>query len=176
MLRCVPGPAACARKRGLHTQVLRCLSALLDSGPQGSEPRCPQCRAFRPEGVRPNWQLVALVDSVQRLLLAKGTKGDAGLCVRHGQELSLFCSLDRHALCGACAAGEEHRGHSMVALQEAAEEHRVRSRGHRVGLDRREWQETQDRAEQGTGQHNEGPGRTGQGRRDPPERGWEAHG
>ncbi|XP_063101305.1 E3 ubiquitin-protein ligase TRIM58 isoform X2 [Cavia porcellus] len=110
-----------------HSFCAACVRTLLDSQPQGPEPRCPQCRtAFRPEGVRPNRQLAALVDSVQRLLLAKDTERDAGLCVRHGQELSLFCSLDRHALCGACAAGEEHRGHSMVALQEAVEEHRVK--------------------------------------------------
>ncbi|XP_004648584.1 E3 ubiquitin-protein ligase TRIM58 [Octodon degus] len=112
-----------------HSFCAACVHALLDA-PGRSEAPCPQCRAaFRPEGVRPNRQLAALVDGVRRLVLAEGSAEDAGVverCALHGQELALFCLQDGHALCRACAAGEEHRGHRTAELQEAVEEHRVK--------------------------------------------------
>ncbi|KAM6148420.1 E3 ubiquitin-protein ligase TRIM58 [Erethizon dorsatum] len=114
-----------------HSFCAACVRALLNSWPGRPEraPPCPQCRAaVRPEGVRPNRQLAALVDGVRRLALAEGAAGDAegARCARHGQELALFCRLDGRALCRACAAEDEHRGHRTTALRDAAEEHRVK--------------------------------------------------
>ncbi|XP_013365590.1 PREDICTED: E3 ubiquitin-protein ligase TRIM58 isoform X2 [Chinchilla lanigera] len=109
-----------------HSFCAACVHALLDAPGRPDAP-CPQCRAsVRPEGVRPNRQLAALVDGVRRLALAEGDAGGAERCALHGQELALFCSQDGRVLCAACAAGDEHRGHRTTALREAAEEHRVK--------------------------------------------------
>ncbi|XP_012920779.1 E3 ubiquitin-protein ligase TRIM58 isoform X1 [Heterocephalus glaber] len=114
-----------------HSFCAACVRALLDAQPRSPAraPRCPQCRAdVRPEGVRPNRQLAALVDGVRRLALAEGAAGDAegARCALHGQEVALFCPQDGRVLCRVCAAGDEHQGHHPTGLREAMEEHRVK--------------------------------------------------
>ncbi|XP_036306308.1 E3 ubiquitin-protein ligase TRIM58 isoform X1 [Pipistrellus kuhlii] len=110
-----------------HSFCLRCISEFCDraAGAQGGVFACPQCRGpFRREGFRPNRQLASLVDGLRQLGPGAGPAGPQ--CARHGQELGLFCEEDQAALCAACAAGPEHRGHRAAPLQEAAQRHQAK--------------------------------------------------
>ncbi|XP_036170075.1 E3 ubiquitin-protein ligase TRIM58 isoform X3 [Myotis myotis] len=110
-----------------HSFCLRCISEFCDraAGEQGGLFPCPQCRGpFRREGFRPNRQLASLVDGLRQL--GPGASPAGPQCARHGQELSLFCEEDQAALCWACDAGPEHRGHRTAPLQEAAQRHQVK--------------------------------------------------
>lgn len=109
-----------------HSFCLRCISEFCDraDGERGGLFACPQCRGpFRREGFRPNRQLASLVDGLRQL--GPGASPAGPQCARHGQELSLFCEEDQAALCWACDAGPEHRGHRTAPLQEAAQRHQV---------------------------------------------------
>uniref|UniRef100_A0A4W3GMG5 RING-type E3 ubiquitin transferase n=1 Tax=Callorhinchus milii TaxID=7868 RepID=A0A4W3GMG5_CALMI len=42
-------------------------------------------------------------------------------CEKHREELKLFCESDKKLLCVVCSHGQEHRGHSFLPIEEAAD-------------------------------------------------------
>ncbi|XP_075771935.1 zinc finger protein RFP-like isoform X2 [Pelodiscus sinensis] len=93
-----------------------------------SEPKfsCPQCReTILQRHLRPNDQLGNLVELVKRLRLPVGPapEGQPG-CERHQESLKLFCQEDQVPICVVCDRSREHRAHTVVPIEEAAQEYK----------------------------------------------------
>ncbi|XP_075768876.1 zinc finger protein RFP-like isoform X4 [Pelodiscus sinensis] len=91
-----------------------------------SEPNfsCPQCReTILQRHLRPNYQLGNLVELVKRLRLPAGPapEGQPG-CERHQKALKLFCQEDQAPICVVCDRSRAHRAHTVVPIEEAAQE------------------------------------------------------
>ncbi|XP_066469216.1 tripartite motif-containing protein 10-like [Tiliqua scincoides] len=84
---------------------------------------CPLCKAKIKKGnFRPNFSLANIVEKIKLLLLNPG-KGD--LCVKHMEKLHLFCKEDKKFVCLFCERSPEHRSHTILLLEEAAEEYKL---------------------------------------------------
>ncbi|XP_050777202.1 zinc finger protein RFP-like isoform X2 [Gopherus flavomarginatus] len=89
---------------------------------------CPQCsETVQQRNLRPNRQLANIVEIAKRLSLqaAKGTGGD-GVCEEHQETLKLFCEEDQSPICVICRESRAHRAHTVVPIQEAAQEYKER--------------------------------------------------
>uniref|UniRef100_A0A452GZC0 Zinc finger protein RFP-like n=1 Tax=Gopherus agassizii TaxID=38772 RepID=A0A452GZC0_9SAUR len=87
---------------------------------------CPQCReTVQQRNLRPNRQLANVVEIVKRLSLqaAKGAGGD-GVCGEHQEALKLFCEEDQSPICVICRESRAHCAHTVVPIQEAAQEYK----------------------------------------------------
>ncbi|KAM9120041.1 zinc finger protein RFP-like [Pangshura tecta] len=93
---------------------------------------CPQCRETVQQGnLRPNRQLANILELVKQLSLqaAKGAGGD-GVCGDHQEALKLFCEEDQTPICVVCDRSRAHRVHTVVPIQEAAQEYKERIQAH----------------------------------------------
>uniref|UniRef100_A0A452I098 Uncharacterized protein n=1 Tax=Gopherus agassizii TaxID=38772 RepID=A0A452I098_9SAUR len=87
---------------------------------------CPQCReTVQQRNLRPNRQLANVIEIAKQLSLqaAKGT-GEDGVCGKHQEALKLFCEEDQTPICVICRESRAHRTHTVVPIQEAAQEHK----------------------------------------------------
>nr|XP_032645704.1 zinc finger protein RFP-like [Chelonoidis abingdonii] len=87
---------------------------------------CPQCReTVLQRNLRPNRQLANMVKIAKRLSLqaAKG-RGADGVCEEHLEALKLFCEEDQTPICVICRDSRAHRTHTVVPIQEAAQEYK----------------------------------------------------
>lgn len=100
----------------------------------GGRPVCPLCKKpFRKENIRPVWQLASLVENIERLQVDKDRQpgdvareqADGRLCERHREKLHYYCQDDGKLLCVMCRESREHRPHSAVLVEKAAQPHRV---------------------------------------------------
>lgn len=100
----------------------------------GARPACPLCKKpFQKENIRPVWQLASLVENIERLKVDKGRQlgdaareqQDARLCERHREKLHYYCEDDGQLLCVLCRESREHKPHTAVLLEKAAQPHRV---------------------------------------------------
>lgn len=100
----------------------------------GGRPVCPLCKKpFRKESIRPVWQLASLVENIERLQVDKDRQpgegareqADSRLCERHREKLHYYCQDDGKLLCVMCRESREHRPHSAVLVEKAAQPHRV---------------------------------------------------
>ncbi|XP_065271860.1 zinc finger protein RFP-like [Emys orbicularis] len=93
---------------------------------------CPQCREIvQQRNLRPNRQLANVVEIAKRLSLqaTKGTGGD-GVCGEHQEALKLFCEEDETPICVICRESRAHRAHTVVPIQEAAQEYKENIQAH----------------------------------------------
>ncbi|XP_044837297.1 zinc finger protein RFP-like [Mauremys mutica] len=93
---------------------------------------CPQCReTVQQRNLRPNRQLANVVEIAKRLSLqaAKGAGGDR-VCERHQEALKLFCEEDQTPICVVCDRSRVHRAHTVVPIEEAAQEYKERIQAH----------------------------------------------
>lgn len=112
-----------------------CRSCTTDVRPvSGGRPVCPLCKKpFKKENIRPVWQLASLVENIERLKVDKGRQPgevareqqDAKLCERHQEKLHYYCEDDGKLLCVMCRESREHRPHTAVLVEKAAQPHRV---------------------------------------------------
>ncbi|KAM7145551.1 zinc finger protein RFP-like isoform 2-T2 [Macrochelys suwanniensis] len=87
---------------------------------------CPQCReTVQQRNLRPNRQLGNIVEIAKRLSLqaAKGA-GGGGVCGEHLEALKLFCEEDQTPICVVCDRSQAHRAHTVVPVEEAAQEYK----------------------------------------------------
>ncbi|XP_037769206.1 E3 ubiquitin-protein ligase TRIM39 isoform X1 [Chelonia mydas] len=105
---------------------------------QGSDANfsCPQCREIlQHRNFRPNRQLANVVELAKQLRLqaAKGVEGER-VCEIHGEELKLFCEEDQTPICLVCDRSKEHRAHTVVPIEEAAQEYKKKIQTHLMSL------------------------------------------
>uniref|UniRef100_A0A8C3HMH8 RING-type E3 ubiquitin transferase n=1 Tax=Chrysemys picta bellii TaxID=8478 RepID=A0A8C3HMH8_CHRPI len=73
---------------------------------------CPVCRSQILTGnLRPNWQLGNLVEKMKHV----------AVCARHKKTLDLFCEEDGEAVCVVCERSPQHRSHTVLLIEEAAQ-------------------------------------------------------
>ncbi|CAM4653577.1 unnamed protein product [Lepidochelys olivacea] len=93
---------------------------------------CPQCReTVQQRNLRPNRQLANVVEIAKRLSFqaAKGA-GGGGVCGEHQETLKLFCEEDQTPICVVCDRSRAHRAHTVVPIQEAAQEYKEKIQAH----------------------------------------------
>ncbi|XP_043352780.1 zinc finger protein RFP-like isoform X1 [Dermochelys coriacea] len=96
---------------------------------------CPQCReTVQQENLRSNRQLANMVEITNRLSLqankaVKGAEGD-GVCGEHQEALKLFCKEDETSICLVCQLSWAHRAHTVVPIEEAAQEYKEKLQAH----------------------------------------------
>ncbi|XP_078422523.1 uncharacterized protein LOC144695521 [Cetorhinus maximus] len=83
---------------------------------------CPQCRTeFSQKNVRPNHFVSNIVENVRKLNLDVRESGADLHCAEHDEKLKLFCKDDQRAICVVCATSQDHKGHAISPVKEAAE-------------------------------------------------------
>uniref|UniRef100_A0A8C8S2G7 Uncharacterized protein n=1 Tax=Pelusios castaneus TaxID=367368 RepID=A0A8C8S2G7_9SAUR len=89
---------------------------------------CPQCRqTYSQRNFKPNRQLRTIVEAVSRLRCRSEREAvTEGLCEKHREPLKLFCREDKIPICVVCDRSKEHRDHTVIPAEEAAEEFKVR--------------------------------------------------
>lgn len=88
---------------------------------------CPQCRELcQQKDFRPNRQLANMSEIISQFI-SRGTKGleEDGFCEKHREALKLYCKDDQVTICVVCDRSREHRPHSVVPVEEAAQEYKV---------------------------------------------------
>ncbi|KAL8213084.1 UNVERIFIED_CONTAM: hypothetical protein K2H54_060674 [Gekko kuhli] len=102
-----------------HNFCLGCIADFCEKWEEYGLPKCPICRShIRKENFRPNWQLVNIVAQLRFLSLKEK------LCEKHQGKLQLFCKADEQLVCRMCKSSPEHQQHSVVPLEEAAQEYK----------------------------------------------------
>ncbi|CAM4539123.1 unnamed protein product [Lepidochelys kempii] len=87
---------------------------------------CPQCReSALQRDLRPHGQLGNLAELVKCLRLQAGPEPEGQrVGDRHQEALKLSCEEDQTPLCLVCDRSWAHRTHTVVPMEEAAQEHR----------------------------------------------------
>ncbi|XP_073167850.1 zinc finger protein RFP-like isoform X2 [Lepidochelys kempii] len=101
---------------------------------QGSDTdfSCPQCReTVQQRNLKLNRQLANVLEIVKQLNLhkAKGAGRD-GVCEEHKEPLKLFCEEDQTLICVVCDRSQAHRAHTVVLIEEAAQEYKKKFQTH----------------------------------------------
>ncbi|XP_039369632.1 E3 ubiquitin-protein ligase TRIM39-like isoform X2 [Mauremys reevesii] len=93
---------------------------------------CPQCRAgFLQTTFRPNKQLANIVEGIEQLALQPDKEPKEKLCEKHGKKLRLFCEDDGEAICLVCDKSRVHRSHTVIPIEEAAQDYKDKVRAQR---------------------------------------------
>ncbi|XP_044850380.1 E3 ubiquitin-protein ligase TRIM39-like isoform X2 [Mauremys mutica] len=93
---------------------------------------CPQCRAgFLQTTFRPNKQLANIVEGIEQLALQPDKEPKEKLCEKHGKKLRLFCEDDGEAICLVCDKSRVHRSHTVIPIEEAAQDYKDKVRARR---------------------------------------------
>ncbi|XP_044839037.1 E3 ubiquitin-protein ligase TRIM39-like [Mauremys mutica] len=92
---------------------------------------CPQCREAVQQGnLRPNRRLASVVEIAKRLSLqAAKEAGEERVCRKHQETLKLFCEEDQTPICVVCDRSRAHRAHTVVPIEEAAQEYEEKLQG-----------------------------------------------
>ncbi|XP_020376605.2 zinc-binding protein A33-like isoform X2 [Rhincodon typus] len=80
---------------------------------------CPECRGvFTERSLGINWALAKLAEGARKLKLDSKEKV---ICVKHQEDLKLFCENDKKLICLICRDSREHREHRFRPINEAVE-------------------------------------------------------
>ncbi|XP_035753323.1 zinc finger protein RFP-like [Egretta garzetta] len=98
---------------------------------------CPQCRqAASRKSFRPSRELANIAEIARQLSLQAGGGGGGGgrgggpnLCGQHREALKLFCKEDQQPICVVCDRSQAHRFHTVVPVEEAAQEYKEEIQG-----------------------------------------------
>ncbi|XP_032903311.1 zinc-binding protein A33-like [Amblyraja radiata] len=100
-----------------HNFCRSCITQSWDSERRNS---CPECReVFTDRTLRVNRALAKLSEKARALSLNLKEKESKLHCEEHQEELKLFCETDKKLICAICAAGQEHKTHSFMPVDEA---------------------------------------------------------
>lgn len=103
-----------------HNFCWGCITDYCEKWEENGLLKCPICRAhIQKDNFRPNWNLVHRVAEFKFLSLKEK------LCEKHQEKLQLFCKADERLVCLMCECSPEHKQHSVVPLEEAAQEYKV---------------------------------------------------
>ncbi|XP_060094712.1 zinc finger protein RFP-like [Heteronotia binoei] len=113
-----------------HNFCLSCISDFCEKWEEYGLLKCPICRAhIQKENFQPNWPLVNIVTQLKFLSLKEK------LCEKHQERLQLFCKTDELLVCQMCERSPEHKQHSVVLLEEAAEEYKEKIKAQMKSLE-----------------------------------------
>nr|XP_025035504.1 E3 ubiquitin-protein ligase TRIM41-like isoform X2 [Pelodiscus sinensis] len=113
-----------------HNFCRACLTRHCEQQGAKTPPACPQCRApFQKGQFNPNTQLSNIVLKLQQLGPQPGAGRTEGLCERHQERLKLFCQEDGAAICLVCEKSRDHKSHTVVPVEEAAQEYKEKLQG-----------------------------------------------
>nr|XP_016847317.1 PREDICTED: E3 ubiquitin-protein ligase TRIM39 isoform X3 [Anolis carolinensis] len=102
---------------------------------------CPQCRKeVLQSNIRPNRLLANFVEITKKLSL-QGLKREEGrerVCGKHQEPLKLFCKEDDVSICVVCDRSKEHRNHTVIPIEEAAQDFKVLMGIHQDVLEKEE--------------------------------------
>ncbi|XP_044840029.1 E3 ubiquitin-protein ligase TRIM11-like [Mauremys mutica] len=94
--------------------------------------RCPECReTFSQRNFKANRQLRNIVEASRKLTLELTKEPEVGtVCGKHQRALDVFCQEDQTPICLVCHLSRDHRDHTVVPIEEAAEDYKdqIRSR------------------------------------------------
>ena len=100
-----------------------CQECISEVGKDGGSV-CPVCRQhFLLRNLRPNRQVANMVDNLKEMSQGVKEGPQWELCAVHGEKLHLFCKDDGKVLCWVCSQSQKHRDHTMVPIEEAAQEY-----------------------------------------------------
>ncbi|XP_074020908.1 zinc finger protein RFP-like [Numenius arquata] len=88
---------------------------------------CPQCRETGAQKrLRPNRELAKVSEVAKGLNLqpVREVEGGENLCEKHQEPLKLFCQEDQRLICVVCDKSKVHHNHSVVPMEEAAQEYK----------------------------------------------------
>ncbi|XP_026510302.1 zinc finger protein RFP-like [Terrapene carolina triunguis] len=88
---------------------------------------CPQCRKIvQHRNFKPNRVLANVVEIAKQLSLqaAKDSGGERE-CEKHQEALKLFCEEDQNLICWICRDSWDHRAHTVVPIEEAAQNYKA---------------------------------------------------
>ncbi|KAM9119665.1 zinc finger protein RFP-like [Pangshura tecta] len=91
-----------------------------------------KCREIFPQGsLRLNRQLRNVVEAARELRLPSGGEPEPErLCEKHKEPLKLFCKEDEMPICLVCDRSKQHRDHTVIPAEEAAEEFKEKIQAH----------------------------------------------
>ncbi|CAM4657193.1 zinc finger protein RFP-like [Caretta caretta] len=87
---------------------------------------CPECRrTFSQRNFKPNRQLRNIVEA-SRMFTVKSTKEPEveRVCEIHKRALDVFCQEDETPICMVCHLSRDHKEHTVVPIEEAAEDYK----------------------------------------------------
>ncbi|XP_023968672.1 zinc finger protein RFP-like [Chrysemys picta bellii] len=87
---------------------------------------CLECReTFSQRNFKPNRQLRNIVEVSRKLTLESTKEPEVGtVCEKHKEDLKVFCQEDQIPMCMVCHLSRDHREHTVVPIEEAAEEYK----------------------------------------------------
>lgn len=95
-----------------------CITKYCEEWKELGDLNCPLCvHRIKNKNFQRNWILANMVGKIQ---LAK-----QHMCVQHMKKFSLFCQEDSALVCEICEGSSEHKSHSVLPLEKAAEEYKV---------------------------------------------------
>nr|XP_023969709.1 E3 ubiquitin-protein ligase TRIM7-like isoform X1 [Chrysemys picta bellii] len=100
--------------------ITRCWEAL------STNLHCPECReTFSQRNFKPNRQLRNIVEASRKLTLEPTKEPEVGrVCEKHKEDLIVFCQEDQTPICLVCHLSRDHREHTAVPIEEAAEDYK----------------------------------------------------
>ncbi|XP_042306692.1 zinc finger protein RFP-like isoform X2 [Sceloporus undulatus] len=90
--------------------------------------QCPQCQGPVEKRFKPNRCLTNLVEILNDWDKDGEAHSRASKCQQHQRPLSLFCKEDQALFCEECEGSQEHLGHNMAPMEEAAQEYKNQMR------------------------------------------------
>ncbi|XP_078501853.1 E3 ubiquitin-protein ligase TRIM39-like [Lissotriton helveticus] len=86
---------------------------------------CPECReTSQSKKLRSNKRLANMVETLKHLDVQTVTPRDSILCRKHEEKLKLFCEDDQEPICVVCSMSRDHKPHSVLPIEEAAQEYK----------------------------------------------------
>uniref|UniRef100_A0A8C0J375 Zinc finger protein RFP-like n=1 Tax=Chelonoidis abingdonii TaxID=106734 RepID=A0A8C0J375_CHEAB len=89
--------------------------------------RCPECRdTFSHRNFKRNRQLRNVVEASRTLRLESTNEPEvSGVCKKHGEVLKVFCQEDQSPICMICHLSRDHKDHTVVPIDEAAQGYKL---------------------------------------------------
>ncbi|XP_060094569.1 tripartite motif-containing protein 10-like [Heteronotia binoei] len=104
-----------------HSFCQACITDYCEKWETLGDLECPVCKfKFQKGAFRRNWQLRNIVKKIK--LMSESSR--KGLCLRHQEKLHFFCKEDEKLVCAVCERLPEHKGHTILPLEVAAQKYK----------------------------------------------------
>eukprot|EP00062_Callorhinchus_milii_P026037 gi/632987693/ref/XP_007882696.1/ PREDICTED: zinc-binding protein A33-like [Callorhinchus milii] len=126
-----------------------CRSCIIRSWEKQENRSCPECRQVTAERkLQVNRALAKMVEKAREFCLDPTLTAVKRQCEKHWEDLKLFCETDKKLICSICRDAKEHRGHSFLPIDEAAEIYKDQVKSSLASLTQRKGKALQAEAKQ----------------------------